>query len=164
MKAGPKLDVVTVGEAMALFMAQQPGALSQVHDFSRATAGAELNVAVGLSRLGLRVGYVSRVGADSFGEHLLAFMDAQGIDRRHVRVDPEHPTGFMLKSREVDGSDPHVEYFRRNSAASHLCAADNPTVYCAASRHLHLTGISPALSSGASDLVTDMARQARLEG
>ncbi len=164
MKAAHALDVVTVGEAMALFMAQQPGPLSQVHDFSRATAGAELNVAVGLSRLGLRVGYVSRVGADSFGEHLLAFLDAQGIDRRHVLVDPEHATGFMLKSRDVDGSDPCIEYFRRNSAASHLCAADNPIAYCAASRHLHLTGISPALSSGASELVTDMARQARLDG
>lgn len=157
------LDVVTVGEAMALFMARQTGALSQVHDFSRATAGAELNVAVGLSRLGLRVGYVSRVGADSFGEQLLEFMDAQGIDRSHVSVDVEHPTGFMLKSRELDGSDPRIEYFRRNSAASHLCSADNPTAYCAASRHLHLTGISSALASSVNEMVTEMAIQARHE-
>lgn len=155
------LDVVTVGEAMALFMARQTGALSQVHDFSRATAGAELNVAVGLSRLGLRVGYVSRVGADSFGEHLLEFMDSQGIDRSHVRVDLEHATGFMLKSLELDGGDPRIEYFRSNSAASHLCPADNPTAYCEASRHLHLTGISLALGRGVNELVTDMAVQAR---
>ncbi len=158
------LDVVTVGEAMALFMARQPGALSRVHEFSRATAGAELNVAVGLSRLGLRVGYISRVGADSFGEHLIEFMDAQGIDRSHVTVDLEHPTGFMLKSRELDGTDPRIEYFRSYSAARHLSPADNPTAYCAASRHLHLTGISPALSSGVNELVTAMARQARLDG
>ncbi|MEY4139638.1 MAG: hypothetical protein RLZZ371_1820 [Pseudomonadota bacterium] len=164
MKNPAALDVVTVGEAMALFMARQPGALSKVHDFSRATAGAELNVAVGLSRLGLRVGYISRVGADSFGEHLLEFMDAQGIDRSHVSVDLEHPTGFMLKSLELDGSDPRIEYFRSYSAARHLSLADNPTDYCAASRHLHLTGISPALSPGVNELVSDMARQARLDG
>lgn len=164
MKNPAVLDVVTVGEAMALFMARQPGALSQVHDFSRATAGAELNVAVGLSRLGLRVGYVSSVGADSFGEQLLEFMAAQGIDHSHVRIDLEHPTGFMLKSLELDGSDPRIEYFRSNSAASHLSAADNPTAYCAASRLLHLTGISPALSRGVNELVTAMALQARLEG
>lgn len=164
MKNPAILDVVTVGEAMALFMARQPGALSQVHDFSRATAGAELNVAVGLSRLGLRVGYVSSVGADSFGEQLLEFMEAQGIDRSHVRIDLEHPTGFMLKSLELDGNDPRIEYFRSHSAASHLCRADNPTAYCAASRHLHLTGISPALSRGVNELVTEMAMQARQEG
>ena len=46
------LDVVTIGEAMILFIAAQPGALSQVASFKRATAGAELNVAVGLARLG----------------------------------------------------------------------------------------------------------------
>jgi 2-dehydro-3-deoxygluconokinase len=158
------MDVVTVGEAMMLFIAQQDGALSQVEGFSRATAGAELNVAVGLSRLGLRVGYVSRVGADSFGEHLLAFMDGEGIDRQQVIIDHEHPTGFMLKSREIDGRDPSIEYFRRGSAASHLSTADNPIDYCRATRHLHLTGISPALSASVRELVFEMAVQARSAG
>jgi 2-dehydro-3-deoxygluconokinase len=158
------MDMVTVGEAMALFIAEQPGALSQVKSFSRATAGAELNVAVGMRRLGFRVGYISRVGRDSFGNNLIAFMDAEGIDRQHVRVDDAHPTGFMLKSRETDGNDPHIEYFRRGSAASHLNLADNPVAYCAASRHLHLTGISPALSGSVSELVVEMAAQARLSG
>lgn len=158
------LDMVTVGEAMTLFIAEQPGALSQVKSFSRATAGAELNVAVGMCRLGFRVGYISRVGRDSFGDNLIAFMDAEGIDRQHVRIDSMHPTGFMLKSRETDGSDPQIEYFRRGSAASHLTLADNPVAYCAASRHLHLTGISPALSGSVCELVVEMAAQARLSG
>lgn len=158
------LDMVTVGEAMALFIAEQPGALSQVKSFSRATAGAELNVAVGMRRLGFRVGYISRVGSDSLGENLIAFMDAEGIDRQQVRIDDAHPTGFMLKSRETDGDDPRIEYFRRGSAASHLDRADNPVAYCAASRHLHLTGISPALSKSVCELVVEMAAQARLSG
>jgi sugar/nucleoside kinase (ribokinase family) len=160
----PTLDLVTVGEAMALLIAQETGALSRVTDFSRATAGAELNVAVGIKRLGLSVGYISKVGADSFGKHLLAFLDQQGIDRKHVQIDPDHSTGFMLKSREVDGRDPTIEYFRRNSAASYLCLIDNPVDYCLASRHLHLTGISPALSTRLRELVFEMSRLARAQG
>ena len=39
-------------------------------------------------------------------------MDVQGIDRSQVRIDLEHPTGLMLKSLELDGSDPRNEYFR----------------------------------------------------
>jgi hypothetical protein len=39
--------VITAGEAMVLFAAQQPGPLEQVGAFTRATAGAELNVAIG---------------------------------------------------------------------------------------------------------------------
>jgi 2-dehydro-3-deoxygluconokinase len=160
----PALDVVTVGEPMVLFSARQPGGLAAVQDFRRSTAGAELNVAVGLSRLGLKVGYISKLGRDSFGEHLLSFMDHEGIDRSQVAVDDLHPTGFMLKSLETDGSDPRIEYFRRGSAASHLGAGDNPSAYCAASRHLHLTGIGPALGASFRELVFAMAEQARSGG
>ncbi len=46
------LDVVTCGEAMALFVAAQAGSLERVADFRKLTAGAELNVAIGLARLG----------------------------------------------------------------------------------------------------------------
>jgi len=159
-----ELDVVTVGEAMVLFAAQKPGPLEEVDAFARTTAGAELNVAVGLSRLGLRVGYISRLGRDSFGRYLSTALDREGIDRQHVIVDGAHPTGFMLKSRADDGSDPRVEYFRRGSAASHLSPADNPSAYCARSRHLHVTGISVAISTSARELVFQMVAEARAAG
>ncbi|TYQ21310.1 UNVERIFIED_ORG: 2-dehydro-3-deoxygluconokinase/dehydrogluconokinase [Zoogloea ramigera] len=158
-------DVVTVGEAMALFIAREAKPLAEVRDFERATAGAELNVSVGLSRLGFRVDYVSALGDDSLGANLLAFMDAEGIDRSHVRIDAAHPTGFMLKAMNDDGSDPQVEYFRRGSAASRLSPADlrEPDPWQQA-RLLHLTGISAALSDGCRELVFAMARQARAAG
>jgi 2-dehydro-3-deoxygluconokinase len=158
------LDVVTAGEAMALFAAQQAGPLESVDGFQRALAGAELNVAIGLARLGLKVGYVSRVGDDSFGRHLQAVLDAEGIDRRHLAMDAQHPTGFMLKSRNDDGSDPAIEYFRRGSAASHLRVADYPGDYFAASRHLHLTGIYVAVSPSTREFVLRAAQDARTAG
>jgi len=63
-----------------------------------------------------------------------------------------------------DGSDPEVEYFRRGSAASHLSPADLPDGDFRQARLLHLTGISPALSSGCRDLVKTLAQQARAAG
>jgi 2-dehydro-3-deoxygluconokinase len=157
-------DVVTVGEAMALLIARQPGSLDRVGEFERATAGAELNVSVGLSRLGFKVGYISALGEDSLGRNLLDFMRAEGLDLRHVRIDPRYPTGFMLKTMVEDGSDPEVEYFRRGSAASHLSPEDLPDGDFHRARLLHLTGISPALSSGCRDLVHALAQQARAAG
>jgi 2-dehydro-3-deoxygluconokinase len=157
-------DVVTVGEAMALLMARESGPLASVGAFDRATAGAELNVAVGLARLGFQVGYVSSLGADSLARNLLEFMAAEGIDVRHVRVDGRYPTGFMLKSLASDGSDPEVEYFRRGSAASHMSIEDIPQGPYRQARLLHLTGISPALSTGCRDMVFAMAEQASHAG
>ena len=51
-----QLDVVTIGEAMAMFIAQQTGDLAAAERFIKRIAGAELNVAIGLARLGLQVG------------------------------------------------------------------------------------------------------------
>ena len=52
-----ELDVLTIGEPMVLFAAYEPGPLASVSRFRRFCAGAELNVAIGLARLGLRVGW-----------------------------------------------------------------------------------------------------------
>ena len=50
------LDVITIGEAMAMFVATETGELSTVEHFIKRVAGAELNVATGLARLGLKTG------------------------------------------------------------------------------------------------------------
>ena len=59
------LDVITIGEAMAMFVATETGELSTVEHFIKRVAGAELNVATGLARLGLKTGWVSRVGDET---------------------------------------------------------------------------------------------------
>ncbi|HTJ94576.1 MAG TPA: sugar kinase [Pararobbsia sp.] len=159
--AEPTLDVVTCGEAMALFAARETGPLEACTQFERMTAGAELNVAIGLARLGHRVGYLSRVGNDMLGRFLLDALDRESIDRSHVVIDPAFPTGLMFKTRNDDGSDPQIEYFRRGSAASHLSAADYDASWCLRARHLHLTGISPAISDSARELTLLLAREAR---
>jgi 2-dehydro-3-deoxygluconokinase len=140
------LDVATFGEAMLLLVAQQPGPLEQVQTFSKRTAGAETNVAIGLSRLGLRVGWASRLGDDSMGRYLLAEMRREGIDCSHVICDPAQRTGFQFKGRVTDGSDPPVEYHRKGSAASTMRIADIDADWLLSARHLHATGVFAAVS------------------
>lgn len=163
-KAGLELDVLTIGEPMVLFAACEPGPLKSVARFRRFSAGAELNVAIGLARLGLRVGYLSRVGGDSFGQFLLEVMISEGVETALVGAESVQRTGFMLKSRATDGSDPQVEYHRRGSAASAMDASDVQRLASARARHLHLTGITPALSRGCRELVFEAVRWARREG
>lgn len=158
----PGLDAVTFGEVMAMFVAVEPGPLDHVSTYVRALAGAEVNVATGLARLGHRVGWVGRVGDDPFGRYALAELAATGVDTTTVALDAEAPTGFQLKSR-ADGGDPQVVYFRRNSAGSRLAPSPATDAYVADSRHLHLTGIPPALSPTARSFATraiDVARAA----
>lgn len=139
-------DVATFGEAMLLLVADQPGPIENAKAFYKRTAGAETNVAIGLARLGLKVGWASRLGADSMGRYLLAEMQREGIDCSRVVVDPTQRTGFQFKGRVTDGSDPPVEYHRKGSAASHMGPADIDIAWLQSARHLHATGVFAAIS------------------
>jgi Sugar kinases, ribokinase family len=158
------LDVITIGEAMAMFVATQTGDLSEVEHFIKRVAGAELNVATGLARLGHKVGWVSRVGNDSFGQFVLNCLNKEGIDAQGVTRDARFTTGFQLKSKVENGTDPTVEYFRKNSAASHLSVDDFNESYFSSARHLHLSGVAAALSDSSYDLLDHAACTMKAQG
>jgi len=157
------LDILSFGETMTMLVAEQAGDLAQVRHFEKRIAGADSNVAIGLSRLGFNVAWLSRVGEDSMGRFVIDSLQREGVDCRHVSVDAAHPTGFQLKSLELEGADPTVEYFRRGSAASHLSLADiKPELLKA--RHLHATGIPAALSDSCRELSRALMTQMRDAG
>lgn len=158
------LDVITIGEAMAMFVATKTGELSAVDQFMKRVAGAELNVATGLARLGLKVGWVSRVGNDSFGQFVLDTLKKEGIETAGVTLDDRYPTGFQLKSKVTDGTDPIVEYFRKGSAASHLSVEDFNPVWFTAAKHLHLSGVAAALSPSSYALLDHAAGAMKAAG
>src|SRR6266851_5386250 len=134
------LDVVTLGETMVLLLAEQSGPLREATTFRRFIAGAETNVAIGLSRLGHAAGWLSRLGADEFGRAIVFRLRGEGVDTSHVTIDPHHPTGIVIRERREVGPIEQV-YYRRGSAASHLSPADLDPAYLAQARYLHLTGI-----------------------
>ena len=137
----------TLGEAMAMFVAKTPGQLADIEEFHRSLAGAEVNVAIGMARLGFEACYISKVGKDSFGQFIRQAISKENIRTDWISESANHATGFMLKSNVTDGSDPKVEYFRKNSAASTLSTTDIDENLFKAGTHLHLTGISIAVSS-----------------
>ena len=158
-----EFDILSFGETMAMFVAEQNGELAEVGHFHKRIAGADNNVAIGLSRLGFKVAWLSRVGADSLGRFVIDTLEKEGLDCSNVAIDAAHPTGFQLKSRTDDGGDPVVEYFRRGSAASHLSPASIVPELLKA-RHLHATGIPPALSATAREMSFELMTRMREAG
>ena len=142
-------EVVTLGECLVSLVAREPGPLAAAAGFDAFPAGAEANVAVGLARLGRRIAFIGRVGADGFGTRIVRALRGEGVDVAGLAVDPSGPTGLMIRERRVLGPA-EVHYARTGSAGSHL---DPDDVAAAVERGafasggwLHLTGITPALS------------------
>ena len=160
-------NFVLAGEAMALFIAQEEAPLEEVNLWSSGIAGAELNVAIGLARLGHRVSYLTALGDDTFGRKIRAFLTANHISDELAFCDPKRMTGFMLKGKTSRG-DPPIQYFRKGSAASALGVEE--TSRCLEGRaggFLHMTGIFPALSEqtlAASEAMMRRARELGMDG
>lgn len=139
-------EVILFGEPMALFSGLEYGELKDVATYRKSLAGAELNVCIGLTRLGHATTYITKLGAhDPFGAYIYRSLENAKIDVSNVSFDEENLTGFMLKTKAENG-DPDIFYFRRNSAASHIGPEDIDRVSLEQVRHVHLTGIPCALS------------------
>lgn len=155
--------VLTIGEPMGLMVATEPKALKDVTTFRRYVCGAEVNFAVGMSRLGHETAYISRVGNDPFGQHILDFLAEQHIGTDYVTLDDVNRTGMQLKAKTLEG-DPEVVNFRRFTAFSYMEPSVVDTVQWEKYDHLHVTGIPPALSESCRETSIAMMKAAKSHG
>jgi len=149
---GDALDVLTVGETMALVAATSTGPFAVGSPARMSFAGAASTGAIGLARLGHRAGWIGRLGTDPLGSLVVNGLRAEGVDVSGVRRDAEAPTGLLLREHRT-ADRVRVSYYRRGLAGSRLAPEDVPSERVAAARVLHVTGITPALSETAARAV-----------
>ena len=153
-------ELLTFGESMVSL--RSAGPLSAGGSLGMHVAGAESNVAVGVARLGHRVGWAGVVGADPQGEFILRQLRGEGIAVHH-REDAGRGTGVMfLEQRTADVT--RAFYYRAGSAGSTLDRDDVDRAFRNGARVLHLTGITAALSHQARRAVEYAAARAAGEG
>jgi 2-dehydro-3-deoxygluconokinase len=150
--AGP--DIIAIGEP--LFELNQGRGESV---FRSGHGGDTSNAAVAAARQGAKVGYVTAVGADQFGESFMALWKGEGIDVSAVKKSPVAHTGLYFITHTPEG---HVfSYMRAGSAASRMTPEDMPVEAIKAAKVVHASGISQAISSSTTDAVFHAMRTAR---
>ena len=148
---------------MGLFIAREVGELKDVSEWDFATCGAELNVAIGLSRLEHKVGYMTKLGNDPFGKRIADNMRENNISTDLISYTDERFTGFMLKGKVLEG-DPGIFYFRRNSAASTLSGKDVDGLDFSEYDWIHCTGITGALTDSTREALDHLEKIAKKNG
>src|SRR3569832_1779112 len=68
-----------------LYAVEREVPLPEAKTFTRHLGGSSANIAVGLARLGLKVGIISAVGDDLMADYLLQFLASENVDTRFVR-------------------------------------------------------------------------------
>jgi sugar/nucleoside kinase (ribokinase family) len=104
--------VLTFGEALVGYASVEDN-LRTATQFTRFPGGADLNVAVGLTRLGIRTIWASVLGDDAHADYLADAVDQLGIIPRVRRV--SGPTALMFKAGGATG-DPEVLQVRHDTA------------------------------------------------
>ena len=151
-------DVVGLGEALVEFNQTEPGQPGYLQGYGGDTS----NAVIAAARQGARCAYLSRVGADPFGEQLMALWRSEGVDTAGVLVDPQAHTGVYFVQHGAQG---HVfNYLRQGSAASRMQPADLSHGLIERARFLHVSGISLAISASACDTVFEAMARARAAG
>jgi 5-dehydro-2-deoxygluconokinase len=105
------MDAAILGRIGYDLYSEEPNVpLPAVRRFSRYLGGSSANMAVGLARLGARVGILSSLGDDSLSRFLLDFLNAEGVDTSHVQTVPGYLPSLCLTEVAPPDRFPQVFY------------------------------------------------------
>lgn len=152
------MDILAIGEPLM--------ELSEVKDsqgqkvYLPGFGGDTSNFAVAAARSGVKVGYQTKVGNDTFGKNFLELWNKEGIDTSSTTIHPNAHTGLYFITYTKNGHE--FTYLRKGSAASLLHPDDIKEEVIQNIKYLHVSGISQAISNSAADAVfkaIDLARK-----
>jgi 2-dehydro-3-deoxygluconokinase len=161
--SGP--DVVTFGEAMLRLTPPSHRRLEQAGALDLWIAGAELNVAVALSRLGRTTAWASRLPSNALGRRVAAHARANGVDTDGVVWADDARLGLMFVEVGREPRPSATLYDRAGSAFAELQPEDfDWAALLDGVSAFHTSGITPALSAACSRATEEALAAARSAG
>ena len=107
-QAGPELDAVVLGGAAMDLVARvevlpPKDGLAVARTYTRFPGGSAANVAVGIARLGHRVGFAGKMGDDEDGRLLIRAFEDEGVDTRAIITETGRPTATCFIGLDAQG-------------------------------------------------------------
>ncbi|UCD70823.1 MAG: sugar kinase [Syntrophobacterales bacterium] len=158
-------DVVTFGEAMIRLSPPHFQRLEQTRSLDVNVGGAELNVAVGVTRFGMRSAWVSRLPSNSLGYLIRDRAQEFGVDCSHVIWSDGGRAGLYFLEFGASPRASSVLYDRGGSTISMIQPGEiDWGAIFGESKHFHTSGITPALSSSAAEATAEALKAAKRAG
>lgn len=141
----PIYDLVSIGETMLRFSPKSPLRLEQSSELETHVGGSESNTLVGLSRLGLKSAWISRLPSHVLGQSIARNIAMHGVDTQHVVWSESDRLGLYFFEPASAPRSGEVIYDRKDSAFANFSADLLPVEPLQSTRWFHATGISLAL-------------------
>jgi 2-dehydro-3-deoxygluconokinase len=147
------MDVLTIGESMLRLSVPSGALLADQPAFEVHIAGAESNVAVAVAQMGYRAAWWSRLTNNALGQRIAQTIAHYGVDCSGIAWTEEDRVGTYYLQASAPPRPSRVIYDRAGSATSRMTANTFDLSGLRATRRVHLTGITAALSDGCYALV-----------
>jgi 2-dehydro-3-deoxygluconokinase len=158
-------DVVTFGEAMVRLSPPHFQRLEQTRSLDVNVGGAELNVAVAVTRFGMKSAWVSKLPKNGLGYMIRDRAQEFGVDCSHVVWSDKGRAGIYFVEFGASPRASSVLYDRAHSAISMIQPGEVDWVKIfTGSKHFHMSGITPALSASASEATAEALKAAKKAG
>ncbi len=156
--------VITLGEVMLRLKSPGHERFFQSPMLEATFGGGEANVAVGLARLGLNAAFVSAIPVNPMGDSCVAELRKHGVDTSLIARQGDRLGIYFLEAGANQRSSV-VVYDRAHSAISEAQSGDFDwdAIFDGAD-WFHVTGITPAISAGTSELALEAVKAARDKG
>ncbi|MBA5779169.1 5-dehydro-2-deoxygluconokinase [Stappia sp. F7233] len=140
MPAERSLDVITIGRASVDLYGQQIGSrLEDIGTFAKSVGGCPANIAIGTARLGLKSGFITRVGDEQMGRYILEQLQREGVETKGIVTDRERLTALVILSVRDEEAFPLI-FYRENCADMALVPDDIDPDFIASAKAIVVTG------------------------
>lgn len=146
--------IICCGEALIDFIPT-----SDKQAYQPCPGGSILNIAVGLGRMGVPVGFLSRLSTDLFGNILEKHLTSNHVDLDYCpRVDGQTTLAFVSIDDQRT-QEPQYAFYAEGAVDREMTSKDLPTSFAEEVCALHFGSISLVLEPGASTLEALMQRE-----
>ncbi len=114
--------------------------------FTKYVGGSPANIAIGMSRLGMKTGFIGRISDDQMGRFIANYLEKNQIDRSNVITDPSGSVTGLAFTEIKSPTDCSILMYRDNVADLKLQPQDIDEAYIQQAKALLISGTALAQS------------------
>ena len=120
--------------------------LKNVHMFEKFVGGSPANIAVGVTRHGMKAGFLGKVSDDQFGDYVVDYFNEQGIDTSHITRCTNGEKLGLTFTEMLSPSESSILMYRNCIADLQLSVDDIDEEYIRSAKAILISGTSLAES------------------
>lgn len=136
-----QFDLITVGRAcIDLNAIEYNRPMEETMTFAKYVGGSPANIAIGTSKLGMKVGFIGKVSNDQHGHFIKNYMSNVGINTDHTIFDQDGHTSGMVFTEIKSPQECSILMYRENVADLFLRPEEIQEDYIKKTRKILISG------------------------